>query len=259
MGSIGGKVLAVSDRGPVNIAPTASFTFDCTDLSCDFTDTSTDDNGVTSWDWNFDGDGSSTSQNPTHTFSAAGTYSVTLTVGDGEFTDSVSNDVTVTEPVVNDPPVASFTFDCTDLSCNFTDTSTDDNGVTSWDWNFDGDGTSTSQNPTHKFSAAGTYSVTLIVGDGEFTDSASNDVTVTSGAITVDLVGTATVSRNKWDATVEDLEGNQLNGTWSESGTASCSGNICTLSGLHVRKVLSVTFTETITGNGISIVVNQSD
>ena len=48
-----------------------------------------------------------------------------------------------------------------------------------------------------------------------------------------------------------------LAGTWSADGTASCSGNVCTLSGLHTRKVLSVTFTESITGNGEAIVINQ--
>ena len=100
--------------------------------------------------------------------------------------------------------------------------------------------------------------MSLTVGDGEFTDSTSQQVTATEpGIIEVNLVGRSIVSRNKWTAEVEDLNGNTLAGTWSADGTASCSGSVCTLSGLHIRKVLSVTFTETITGNGESIVVSQ--
>ncbi|MEQ9568883.1 MAG: S8 family serine peptidase, partial [Longimicrobiales bacterium] len=83
---------------PDNEAPRASFTYDCTDLSCDFTDTSTDDNGVTSRSWDFGDGATSSAQNPSHTYAAGGTYTVTLTVGDGEFTDQTSQSVTVTEP-----------------------------------------------------------------------------------------------------------------------------------------------------------------
>ena len=69
---------------PSNTAPTASFTFKCSGLSCNFTDKSTDpeDGTATSWDWNF-GDGvGSTEQNPNHTYVTAGTYTVTLKVTD---------------------------------------------------------------------------------------------------------------------------------------------------------------------------------
>ena len=99
--------------------------------------------------------------------------------------------------------------------------------------------------------------VTLTVNDGEFSDQASNDqVTATEPeVIDVQLAGDAEISRNKWTAIVEDLNGNVLDGTWSESGTASCSGSVCTLSNLNARKVSTVTFTETITGNGESIVI----
>ncbi|MFG0252748.1 MAG: S8 family serine peptidase [Phycisphaerales bacterium JB038] len=83
---------------PGNEAPQASFTHDCTDLSCAFTDTSTDDVGVTSWSWDFGDGATSTSRNPSHTYAAEGTYTVTLTVGDGEFTDQTSQAVTVSEP-----------------------------------------------------------------------------------------------------------------------------------------------------------------
>ncbi|MBF0507802.1 MAG: PKD domain-containing protein, partial [Deltaproteobacteria bacterium] len=68
----------------VKIAPpTAGISFSpslpYTGQAVTFTDTST--GKPTSWAWNF-GDGStSTSQNPTHTYSTAGTYTVTLIAG----------------------------------------------------------------------------------------------------------------------------------------------------------------------------------
>ncbi|HKY61425.1 MAG TPA: PKD domain-containing protein, partial [Gemmatimonadota bacterium] len=69
--------------GGGNNPPTASFTFSCTDLSCDFTDQSIDGDGsVVGWSWDFGDGGSSTSQNPSHTYAADGTYTVTLTVTD---------------------------------------------------------------------------------------------------------------------------------------------------------------------------------
>jgi PKD repeat protein len=86
--------------GGGNTPPTASFTSSCTDLDCDFTDTSTDDDGtIVAWDWDF-GDGTTdTAQNPAHTYAGAGTYTVNLTVTDNDgATDTTATAVTVTTP-----------------------------------------------------------------------------------------------------------------------------------------------------------------
>jgi len=79
----------------------------------------------------------------------------------------------------NQPPVALFTASVDGLSVNFTNSSTDDKGVVTYNWSF-GDGTSSSlQNPSHNYSSAGTYNVTLTVSDAEgLTDSTSQTVTV---------------------------------------------------------------------------------
>jgi PKD repeat protein len=61
-----------------------------------FTDQSTDNVGVTGWSWKF-GDGAvSNQQSPSHTYSVAGTYKVSLTSTDnGGETNSVTQTVVV--------------------------------------------------------------------------------------------------------------------------------------------------------------------
>lgn len=88
---------ALGDIGPV--APVADFTYEATYLSVAFTDTSSDSNDdIVSWAWDF-GDGeSSVDQNPSHSFTSSGTYSVSLTVTDSEgHTDTNVIDVSVSD------------------------------------------------------------------------------------------------------------------------------------------------------------------
>ena len=78
--------------GSGNAPPSANFSVSTSGLTANFTDTSTDSDGsIASRSWNF-GDGTtSTATNPGKTYSAAGTYNVTLTVTDD---DGASNSKT---------------------------------------------------------------------------------------------------------------------------------------------------------------------
>ncbi len=86
--------------GGTNAPPTASFTYICTELSCDFdgSGSSDSDGSISTWAWDF-GDGASGSgAMVSHTYAATGTYTVVLTVtDDGNATDSSSQDVSVSE------------------------------------------------------------------------------------------------------------------------------------------------------------------
>ena len=152
-------------------APVAAFagtpTSGTAPLTVQFTDAST--NSPTSWSWNF-GDGNTTNatvQNPVHTYTSAGTYTVALTATNagGSNTATQSGYVTVGEPVP--APVAAFTTNVTSgsspLSVAFTDTST--GNITSYAWDFDNDGVtdSASQNPAYTYVVGGSYTANLTV------------------------------------------------------------------------------------------------
>jgi PKD repeat protein len=97
-----------SGGGPTNSPPTASFTHDCTDLTCTFNGSgSTDSDGsITSYDWDFGDGNTGSSVEVSHTYASAGTYTVILTVtDDGGASDSESQDVTVSSSTGGDVSV----------------------------------------------------------------------------------------------------------------------------------------------------------
>jgi len=166
--------------------PVAAFTGSPTSgqypLTVDFTDQST--NTPTAWSWDFgDGVGTSTAQNPSYTYTAAGTYTVTLTATNAYGSDDeIKVDyITVTAPAA---PVAEFSGSPTSgeypLTVNFTDLSSGNPDTWSWDFG-DGVGTSSLQNPSYTYTAAGTYTVELTVTSpyGSDTETKLDYITVT--------------------------------------------------------------------------------
>ena len=162
--------------------PVANFTAEptsgCAPLNVTFTDLSTPIGEILSWSWDF-GDGSnSTLQNPSHQYSA-GTYNVTLNVTNacGSDTETKTNYITVKAP-----PVAAFSATpitgYAPLTVTFTDLSTGD--PTSWTWDFGDGNNSTDQNPSHQYSAVGTYTVNLTVSNACGINTTSAPVIVTT-------------------------------------------------------------------------------
>ncbi|HEY9015936.1 MAG TPA: PKD domain-containing protein, partial [Gemmatimonadales bacterium] len=175
--------------------PLAAFTLPTScaaNTACTFTDTSSDPDGantITTRHWDF-GDGQTVDNpglQPSHTYTAATTYTVTLTVTDNSGKSNVaSQQLTVTGGTTNGTPVASMDAPaCTDLNCTFHSTSTDDVGIVSTEWDFGEAGSATNTasgvDASHSYAAAGTYTVTLTVTDGEgLQDFTTQTVTVTA-------------------------------------------------------------------------------
>jgi PKD repeat protein len=95
------KVTTGSAPG-VNTPPVAAFTSTIDGLTANLdAGGSTDADGNTlTYAWDFGDSTSGTGKTPSHTYGAAGTYPVKLTVSDGKDTDSVTHSVTVTAPAV---------------------------------------------------------------------------------------------------------------------------------------------------------------
>lgn len=162
-------------------APVADFKASITGLNASFTDRSS--NTPTAWFWSFGDSASSTNtsdmQNPTHTYPAAGNYTVTLFAVNADGRTIKTQAVTIVEP-----PVANFSVSVTGLTASFTDTST--KSPTSWTWIF-GDSSATSntsnaQNPIHTYSAPGTYTITMFAANSGGRSGAKTDITVSVNA-----------------------------------------------------------------------------
>lgn len=141
-----------------------------TPLVVQFTDASTQGtNTITSWNWDFGDGNTSTIQNPEHTYITSDTYTVSMTVSDGSLADieTKSNYITVSSITA---PTADFSGTPTSgyapLVVQFTDASlhgTD--SIYLWNWFF-GDGkVSTTQDPEHTYTYAGTFDVSLSVSN----------------------------------------------------------------------------------------------
>ncbi len=96
-----GALVGSSDGGDdTNSAPTADFTYSCTDLTCDFdgSGSSDSDGSISSYEWDLGDGNTATGETVTHTYASGGTYTVTLTVTDDDgATDSQSQDVSVSD------------------------------------------------------------------------------------------------------------------------------------------------------------------
>ncbi|MCK9331128.1 MAG: DUF3344 domain-containing protein, partial [Candidatus Cloacimonetes bacterium] len=198
--------------GALVLAPVAAFSANTTSgdapLTVRFTDEST--NAPTAWVWDF-GDGkTSTEQNPSHTYEARGTYTVTLTAANYGGSDTVTKTDYITATTDKPVPVPDFTTVASTgrvpFSVKFTDTTTGD--ASSWAWDFGDGGTSTEQNPVHTYVTVGSYTVTLAAtGPGgtnstTVTDAITATAPLTSdnnnGGIPLTTVKEGTVSGGLW-------------------------------------------------------------
>jgi PKD repeat protein len=229
---------------PPNQAPHATWAANCTGFACAFSSAGSadSDGSITSYAWNF-GDGTqSTSQNPSHTFSAAGTYSVSLTVTDNDgATNTDTHSLAVTK--ANAPPTASLSVTCTDLTCQADGSASKDSDgtIATYSWDF-GDGNATDASTataSHTYDASGTYTVTVTVTDNQgASDDASQPVSVSGSAPDAPTSVTAVAGNQSavvsWAAPT-NTHGSTITG-YIVKPSPSCSGCTGTSTGASARQ-----------------------
>jgi large repetitive protein len=150
-----------------------------TTIPVNFTDQSSGE--ITNWYWDFGDGNTSDEQNPSYLYAEAGTYSVSLIVEGEEGSDTITKEDYISVKIP-EMPIANFNVDNNKIYTNetmaFDDLSTGD--ITDWSWDFGDGGTSTEQSPSHTYTDAGSYTVTLTV-----TGPAGSDILIKEDFVTV--------------------------------------------------------------------------
>lgn len=142
----------------------------CVPSAVQFMDTANPDVPIVSWNWDFGDGGTSTQQNPEHTYTDPGVYTVTLVA-----VNAIGCTTTVTRPgmiQVNDAPILDFevsdTLVCPGQQVCFTNLSTGTVGNPLWEWHFyDGwFSYSNQESPCYSYSDTGYHDVRLDVING---------------------------------------------------------------------------------------------
>ncbi len=155
--------------GPVTVNIVAGpSTHGCAPLTVNFTNLSTN---VLTYVWNF-GDGTTTSTifSPSHTFTTAGVYTVTLNATNANACFRIADSAKLVISVGNNLISPDFTYvfndSCGPYTATFTNTSVDTVGTPSYQWYFGDGGTFTGITPPmHTYPDTGTYVVMLIMTD----------------------------------------------------------------------------------------------
>lgn len=140
----------------------------------------------TSYLWNFgDNTPTSTASNPTHLYSASGTYTVTLIAYNGTLSDTIKQTITITgkpQAVFSYSPFLPNVGD----SVKFNNLSV---RATSYKWDF-GDSTATSSSPTpvHVYTKSGVFTVSLVATNAIGKDTFSLVVNISPAPLPVTLV-----------------------------------------------------------------------
>ncbi len=262
------QTITVTAGGPTAVDFTTSPQSPIVGQGINFTATATPQTGrtITSYAWNF-GDGSTgTGQVTTHAYTAAGNYTVQLTV-----TDSAGQTLSTTKSVSvsnAQAPTAQFSFVPASpvvagvvVTFNASaSTAGTGRSIVSYVWDFgDGSAPATGLNPTHTFATGGTYSVSLTVADNgtpSLTGNASQSIQVNDGQAVINITsgttatapGPVTVSFDGGSSTAASGR-TIVSYAWSFSNGGTATGQTVTHNYPTPLGPTTVTVTLTITDN----------
>lgn len=180
-------------------------------LTVSFADRST--GLVAGWNWQFGDDTGATVQSPRHTYTAAGTYSVTLTVTGPGGTSGTTQTGYI--QVLTPPPVADFVASTLSgfapLTTTFSDLSS--GAISTRSWAFGDGGTSTAATAVYTYTVPGTYAVSLRVSGpgGEDTEVKTAFITVNADRLNIPLEPPAPVEPPELPMEVGEV---LVNSTW---------------------------------------------
>ncbi len=175
--------------------PEAAFEVSVSGAAASFTNQSS---GADSYGWDFGDGATSEEENPAHTYTASGTYTVVLTASNACGFATSTQTVTVVLP-----PTAAFsantTSGCAPLTVTFINESSAD--ATDFAWTFEGGtpASSAEPNPTVVFKEPGIYSVTLVASNTAGTSTSTMTITVQgppTASFTVQQAGLSVVLTN---------------------------------------------------------------
>ena len=145
--------------------PTAGFSWTgaCAGATVQYSDQSASPGPISSWTWNF-GDGSTSQlQNPSHTYAANGTYSVSLVVE----SNSGCRDTIVRQVTLAGAPLAAFTSTPACEGAMVVFSANQAAGLTAWSWSFSNGSSASGAQASVVFNTPGTHTATLSVTDSQ--------------------------------------------------------------------------------------------
>jgi gliding motility-associated-like protein len=214
----------------------------CDSGTVNFSDSTTSNGTIASYQWTFGDGGTSTAQNPVHTYNLPGLYTVTLIVRTANGCED-----TLTKPalikVVTSPQtdIGGAITACEPATLNFTglQLSSVDTSTITWNWSFGNGNTSQLQNPpAQQYDTAGTYPLQLVVVNS------SGCTDTTRRTITINPLPTTNAGNDTTLCTGTPLQltaTGALNYTWQPGASLSCTNCASPFSTTSVSQFYYVT------------------
>ncbi|WP_339811924.1 PKD domain-containing protein [uncultured Imperialibacter sp.] len=230
--------IIVTQQVTVAEGPQANFSYigNCFGEAIQFTNLSSGVD-ISGYSWDFgDGSGISIMENPSHSFSVTGTYTVGLTVTNlTGCSTTFSQDI-----VVSDALKVDFTYSSLveNIPIQFTtqDLTGADDQITGWLWDFAGFGTSIEQNPLFSFATPGDYIISLSIATMQGCNESIQKTITVSTAIcpTVEISVSGSVCMEE-SLTVSNTTINASSYYWDfcsgDLGTTPVISNVVSISG----------------------------